>query len=53
MGLEIRGRNVTYNPESWNISGLMPVRKRIGDPSADHPKSLFQLSGVHYRGLNS
>ena len=29
----------------------MPLRYSIGNPSANHPKSMFQLSGVHYKGF--
>ena len=29
----------------------MHLRRSIGNRSMNHPKSMFQLSGVHYRGL--
>ena len=29
---------------------LVPLRSTIGNHRANHPKSMFQLSGVHYRG---
>ena len=38
-------------PESWNIFILMLLRKIIRNPSTNHPKSMFQLSGVHCRVL--
>ena len=30
---------------------LMPLRQSIGNPSTNHPESMFQLSAVHYRGF--
>ena len=44
----------TQNPlqwklESWNIINLMPLKQSKGNPSMNHPKSMFQLSGVHYK----
>ena len=32
------------------LKRLMPLRQKRGDPSINHPKSMFQLSGVHYMG---
>ena len=32
--------------KSWNIRLF---RQNIGNPSTNHPKSMFRLSGVHYR----
>ena len=55
----LRSRN-----SSWRVGGLsivearklehpyphaLKVKYRAGNPSANHPKFMFQLSGVHYK----
>ena len=52
-GLYVNGSckgSTQEKPQNWNIITLKPLRQSIRHPSTNHPKPMFQLSGVRYTG---